>query len=636
MDSDSSPPLFTAGLETATFLASSGLLSKAWEESSRACKTNAEGYIMSEDGDSNVYIAFSSSQRLEDFVISGSRFGECKIQSEKKFFSDSLKGRDDEPALVHQGALKLFLRILENSDFKAKMQILTDPKQRKHKPIVFVGHSLGGAVATLATLWVLEKRQRQSSPFCITFGCPLVGDARLAEAIGREDWAGNFCHVVSKHDIVPRIFLAPYDSIAKPLNAVLPYWWTRMANVSNNAPNPFCQDACRSLVNNVLQYTSTIANYGAETIKEPDGVIKRSPYRPFGTYMFCSNNGAVCVENSEAALKMLHFTMQSQGKPSDEFAGPCILEHTAYGSLLDHISENLINMRRVMNSFPESSYEIGIALEMEAIGVGSQNDHAQLALRKAGEIENKHNMNVAKLAVELSSAQRTMAELEWYKARCEKEGIGYYDSFKLQKDKKDFEANIRRLRLANFWDDIISKVERHELPSDFQSQNKWINAGTAYRRLVEPLDIAFDYRIHKGSGSYLHPEGRDEGRPHRHSILQKWMEEKEKTRNGREKKGRTKLASLTQDSCFWAYLEEALQSLSNLKQEQHQNQVSTLKEKLQKFEEKVKKMIDDHSISSEIFLPQSSFIKWCQEYKQIHSLEWKSGSSLYKFMECEG
>ena len=66
-----------------------------------------------------------------------------------------------------------------------------------------MGHSLGGEVATLATLWVLEKWLRQNSPFYITFGCPLEGDVGSVEAVGRENWIDNFCHVVSKHDIVP-------------------------------------------------------------------------------------------------------------------------------------------------------------------------------------------------------------------------------------------------------------------------------------------------------------------------------------------------------------------------------------------------------------------------------------------------
>ena len=185
-----------------------------------------------------------------------------------------------------------------------QLQIHINSKQKKLKPIIFVGHSLAGAVATLVTLWVLEKRLKQSSPlcitlkhsspFCVTFGCPLVGDKRLVEAVGHEKWGGKFCNVVSKHDIVPRMLLAPLESIAKPLIAILPYWQ------GIHVPDAFVQNACRMLLNNVL-----------DSLMESDEVVKRSPYMPFGTYMFCSINGATCIENSETVLKMLHWTMQS-------------------------------------------------------------------------------------------------------------------------------------------------------------------------------------------------------------------------------------------------------------------------------------------------------------------------------------
>jgi hypothetical protein len=136
-----------------------------------------------------------------------------------------------------------------------------------------------------------------------------------------------------------------------------------------------------------------------------------------------------------------------------------------------------------------------------------QNDHAQLPYKEQEKLKTS-NTNVAKLAIELSEKQCSMAELEWYKERCEKEdGITYYDSFKKH---KDIDANLRRVRLAEFWDEIIEMWERHELPSDFQSQNKWINAGNTYRRLVEPLDIAHYYRMSKGKGNYL-----SDGRPTR-------------------------------------------------------------------------------------------------------------------------
>lgn len=79
----------------------------------------------------------------------------------------------------------------------------------KLKPIILLVHAMGVVVATLVTLWVLEKRLylekrlRQSSPFCIKFGKTLVGDVGLGEVVARENWVGNFYHVVSKYDVIP-------------------------------------------------------------------------------------------------------------------------------------------------------------------------------------------------------------------------------------------------------------------------------------------------------------------------------------------------------------------------------------------------------------------------------------------------
>jgi len=248
-----------------------------------------------------------------------------------------------------------------------QMQVYTDSKQRKLKPVIFVGHSIGGAVATLATLWILQKRLRQSSPFCITFGCPLVGDVNLVEAVGRENWAGNFLHVVSKNDIVPRILLAPVESISEPLIAIFPYWQGIMqANDSKTIPDSSIQDASRTLLNNVLQYALTIANYELDS----------SPYRPFGTYMFCSSEGAACIENSEIILKMLHLTMQSHENPYDNIVIDCLSEHVEYGSALQHAIEKSISGENFAEPDSESSYKVGMSLQLEAIGVGVQVIHS--------------------------------------------------------------------------------------------------------------------------------------------------------------------------------------------------------------------------------------------------------------------
>ncbi|KAH9304200.1 hypothetical protein KI387_008604, partial [Taxus chinensis] len=590
MEVELSAPLFTVGYQTANIFAASGILQHAWEAAKGA---SVEDMFVLKRYEDVAYAIFYS-HCVEDFIVRESKYGECKIQDENTAFSPCLKGNDDNAALVHKGALRRFFHILENSDFKAQMQRLIN--QKKEQAVVFVGHSMGGAVATLAMIWFLEQRVRQISPLCITFGSPLVGDVRLGEAISREDWSGKFCHVVSMNDIVPRMLLAPVESFAEPFNAIFPLWASLTLRAFMSVSHDLLfQETCKTLRNNVLQYTSTLANNSGG-----DSGL-RSPYKPIGTYMFCSIYGAACIEDPEAALKMLHFTLQSKERNTfDEIAGACISEHIDYGNMLECITDHLLNTitARIGNPILDSSFEMGIALQSEAMGIGAENDHALLALRKAGEIKIKHDMKIEELNKELSKNQSAMGWLEWYKGRSKANDTGYYDSFKQLSNKKDFKVNLYRKSLETFWDEIVEMVEKHELPSIFRFLHKWINAGTAYRRLVEPLDIADYYKNHEGNESYL-----SQGvRPHRHSALEKWMKEKDQTRIGREKKPRTKFASLTEDSCFWAHVKEACKNLSYLQQVQAQHQVveaQQLQESLKQFENYVGSMIRDKSISAE-------------------------------------
>ncbi|XP_057867959.2 lipase-like PAD4 isoform X1 [Cryptomeria japonica] len=627
MDLDApSPPKFTTGLANADFFNLSGIPNQAWKEIAAVCTLNVDFLVNEYEG--VVYMSFPS-YVIEDFVVRDGRYGGCIIQNEKDVFSGCLKGDDERPALVYEGALNRFLHTLRHSNFEAQMQEFLNQKK---EALIFVGHAIGGQVATLAMLWLLAKREkvRHVSPFCITFGSPLVGDARLGEALGREDWSGKFCHVVSKYDIVPRMLLAPFRSIAKALNAIVPHWQAIMGIYSVAASHFSIQKACKILFKKVVQCMSTMAySYRGES-------GYRSPYRPFGTYMFCSTNSAACIEDPEAVWKMFHFNMHNTEKESF-VVGACVTEHLGYCQMLEHVTEHsLSNAVKVGNFISDSSFEMGTAMELEAIGVGAQNNGALLALREAGYLKSKRIMNIEKLNYQLSKNQSYMAELEWFKVTCKANGPGYYDVLKSlgERDKKDFPANMIRITLEIYWDDIIEKVKNHVLPSGFQFQNKWINAGTAYRRLVEPLDIADYYRLHKDHGSYLS----NGTRPNRHKILEKWLNVKDQTRiNGvtKARNDRTKFASLTEDSCFWAHVEEACKVLKVLQQEQDQQQAmnTQLKESLEKFEDYVWKMIKDRSISVEVFLEGSSFMKWWQQYTH---LQFQSNHYLSEFMENEG
>ncbi|KAH9328595.1 hypothetical protein KI387_000703 [Taxus chinensis] len=631
MDCNGATPGFDPGYYVGTFLVSSGLLPQAWKASCAAYTSDEPYFIVEEDveEEGRVFIAFEGSLDWFDVFKADGMFGQCEIESENH---GDLFGFMEDEALVHGGILKRFMDMWENSGIQS--QILKAGEQ--NKTIVFTGHSLAGAIASLATLSVLEKYGRTVSVFCVTFGCPLIGDDKFGQVIRRKGWFSKFCHVLSVHDIVSRVLLAPLQLIHGPMEVLLPYWFRRMTEQNNDKTNsfmagiPLSNQQIADFYSIVLHHISALVTYSNPvSMTAPESMIRESiksvfnlsPYRPFGYYLFCSRSGAVCVENREVVLQLLYYSLENSDASTDLAKRDCISEHTEYGSCFARILNNRMRLGRPHEhlALPEArSYDVCIALQLEALGLGIQNLPAQLALQTAGEREKRLNMNSNKQVIELSKAQRAMAELEWYKRRCKHEGMGYYDSFKLQKDKKDFRANINRGRLATFWDEIIQMVENNELPEDFQYRTKWIYSATVYRQLVEPLDIANHYRLdkHKVSGHYL-----SAGRPRRYQILQKWLEENMPSEK-QERKPRTEPASLTQDSCFWAHLEEVHHSNENHPQE--------WMPKLKEFENLMKRLIDAQEVSPEIFLANSSFMIW---WKNTLPEEYKLTSPLFSLME---
>ena len=80
--------------------------------------------------------------------------------------------------------------------------------------MVFTGQSMGGAIASLAMLWMLDKQLQPDKPksvFSITFGFPFVGDEILARAVHHKGWEDQFCHVVLGGGVP---FWAPLQVIA--------------------------------------------------------------------------------------------------------------------------------------------------------------------------------------------------------------------------------------------------------------------------------------------------------------------------------------------------------------------------------------------------------------------------------------
>lgn len=606
--------LFETSEMAANFLASTSLLI----DSFRLCNlanspaSGIGGFAVDQIGPVGL-MAFSALQDLGPG--SGSCMTDlvplCGVEGNGLFSGLDRHGDDDEePVMVHPGLLQLFLGLYGSPSFLAQMKAIME----KSKSVILTGHSIGGAIASLTTLWLLSYLQTIPSPpqvLCITFGSPLLGNESLSKSLLRQRWAGNFCHVVSKHDIVPRLLFAPLASINTQLHFLLQY-----IQLSSSAPHfagqvaPQITDEMKDqMFSFVLACTEATANVGSE-----GNVGRSSLFWPFGSYLFCSEDGAVCVDNAVSVVKLLHLMFAMGNRDS------CFKDHLKYGSCVERVCLQFLMRRGFMQGdVPKSSYEAGLALASESSGLASKESvsgQAKDCLKMAKQMGLTPNLNSAKLAISLAKITPHRAQIEWYKSTCDEsdDRMGYYDRFKgRQASKTDNQVNMFRIKLASFWDNVINMIDNNELPHDFHKRRKWVNASHFYQLLVEPLDIAEYYRSgeHLRKGHYL-----KNGRERRHELFDKWWRERNVVE---ELSKRSKFASLTQDSCFWARVEEARELIEKVRTERNSSNMALLWQGIDAFERYAGELIEHKEVSTDVLAKNSSYSLWVEEVSELRS-----------------
>ncbi|GMI67808.1 ARABIDOPSIS PHYTOALEXIN DEFICIENT 4, PHYTOALEXIN DEFICIENT 4 [Hibiscus trionum] len=590
----------------ATFLASTPLLEDAWRLCSIANTSSPGAYLVQQIG-TVAYIAFSgiqmsagSDQNCRNLVAldaeDGGLFAPLYRHSEA-----------EEPIKVHHGMLKLFFSMIPS------LQIQIAALMGKVKSIVITGQCIGGTTASLSSLWLLCNLLSMSPPpmsvLCITFGSPLLGNEAFHRSILRQRWGGNFCHVVSKHDIMPRLLFADLVSHIPRIQSLLQFWHCCMAS-----PHHFVQGLSSQLPSDVKDTLFHCVLKDLELIAQADDPSE-SLFWPFGSYVFCCQEGAICVENVASVIKMMHL-MLATGSPSHS-----IEDHLRYGEYVAKVSTQLLLKARNFNEegmIPDSSYEAGVALALQSSDLTSEAPVAVKAKEclQMAHHSDKPNLTAAYLAIKLSKIVPFRAEIEWYKACCDEadDQMGYYDSFKLRgASRREARVNMNRHRLAQFWDSVIHMLDNNKLPHDFDRREKWVNASQSYKLLVEPLDIADYYRNgkHIEHGHYI-----EHGRQRRYEIFDKWWRERSVPE---EENKRSKFASLTQDSCFWGKVEEAREWLDNVRSESDVRKRHQLWLKIDMFEGYARNLIENKEVSKDVLAKNSSFSRWMGEWKEMKS-----------------
>ncbi|XP_060175732.1 lipase-like PAD4 isoform X1 [Lycium barbarum] len=579
MESEASS--FESSETLAALVASTPLLEESWKACGVADASEVSHFAVIRVG-GTAYVGFSG-VKLAAGVDQSCR--NLVPLPDEHFSALCLDGPD--PPMVHARLLHLFLSVHTDNVFRDQMVEIMNTT----KSIVITGHSVGGAIASLLALWLLCHLQTICSVICITFGSPMLGNESFSRAILQERWAGHFCHLVSQHDIVPRLLFAPSIPLA-----------------SSSCSFQFISHLSEE--NKTQLFRIVLFSLGVLSKGEC-----KSSFWPFGSFLFCTNTGAVCVDNGMLVIKLLYLTLLNGSLSSS------LEDHLGYADFIQKFHWQFIENRSFMGgNLPESSYEAGITLALESLGIASHelnSEDAREALKKAKKLGRTRNLNSANLAIGLSKINPLRSQIEWYKASCDNSGdqMGYYDSFKQRgASKRDFKVNMNRIKLAKFWDSVIDKLEANELPYDFHKRAKWRNASQYYKLLVEPLDIAEYYRseTHHAKGHYM-----QHGRDKRYKIFDKWWSDQNGTDD--HPTARSRFASLTQDSCFWAQVEEARDRLIKVRAEADARNFIKILEDITKFDQYARSLIENKEVSVDVFAKNSSYTLFIEEWKKFQS-----------------
>ncbi|XP_030968668.1 senescence-associated carboxylesterase 101-like [Quercus lobata] len=555
--------LLHSGLELANFAVSLDVLHDAWtaiwdlytEISQNERPSSAVIPKVCELPNCTIIVFFTWPANSKDRV-QGNGGGDFVLSSELKGSSpnfDFICTKCNPSFCINEHAFELFESIFPLLPFlKSKIG--------SFKPLIITGNSLGGSVASLFTISLLETLKFSSTkrPFCITFGSPLIGDEGLQKAISSyQAWNSCFLHVVSDQDPVPRVLI--------------------------------------------------------------------NGYKPFGTFLLCSELGCSCFENPQTILELLMAAYS--GSPENQDPNKVF---ESYGTLVEHLNRKVLckdaTDHESLIDWTKGPLRAGIITQLAAIGLMQLQQPPNVdiniiitkieSVAKSEAILNSCFVNPIR---GLNEIKVYMAYFEWYKKNCKEKGVGYYDAYKDSNNISDIEAESIKRSLTTYWNELVDQEEKRPRTVGASHRTNSLFGGTNYRRMIEPLDIANYYNA--GKQDYI-----NKGRSKHYINLEQLLKEMEKPSSGpNEIKRQNMVSSLTKDSCFWAHVEEALISCKVLSSKGSSvEEKNSAKEELFEFEKYVLDLMKNYAVSPEIFLPRSSFMKWWGKYRDIMGTSYSS------------
>jgi len=154
--------------------------------------TNTFGYVGYNAAHNEIVVSYRGTEAtsIQDWI------------DDLTFDKTALQFMGVDGAQVHSGFYNCYLA-LQAASQSAVQNLLS---QYPDATVYFTGHSLGGAITTIATLDAADNWGLDSSQIGhISFGSPRVGDATFANVFTDMVGSDNHYRVVNDHDIVPHV-----------------------------------------------------------------------------------------------------------------------------------------------------------------------------------------------------------------------------------------------------------------------------------------------------------------------------------------------------------------------------------------------------------------------------------------------
>ncbi|KAL2611034.1 hypothetical protein R1flu_022726 [Riccia fluitans] len=192
-------------------------------------------YCLAEGGDT-LFAAFSGTKHIKDYLTDVNIIQEALFHEDDDFERNAdegevTDGKAPSPAVRKPSGVTKDLafrgrrgrRPSAHRGFLARSRYIPAEDiyrlaQKKNYKLVLCGHSLGGAVAVLATLAILRAFSTSSvlkaggtlQIKCITFSQPPVGNPGLRDYVHRKGWQQHFRSYCIPEDLVPRLLSPGY------------------------------------------------------------------------------------------------------------------------------------------------------------------------------------------------------------------------------------------------------------------------------------------------------------------------------------------------------------------------------------------------------------------------------------------